>query len=76
VDRTLSKILNEEELETLLAYAENDMNVLRTAKEGFLHYNTVKYRLKRIKEKTGLDPHRFYDLMKLVQMAEKENGSL
>jgi carbohydrate diacid regulator len=76
VDRALLEILTEDEVETLLAYAENDMTILRTAKEGFLHYNTVKYRLNRVKEKTGLDPHKFYDLMKLVQMAEKENGGM
>ncbi len=71
MDRDLLNSLNENEIETVLAFAEHDMTVQRTAKEGFLHYNTVLYRLSRVKDKTGLDPRNFYDLVKLVQMLGK-----
>lgn len=52
--------------ETVLAYADADLNVARTAQRLTLHPNTVHYRLRRVEELTGLDPRRFADLMELV----------
>ena len=71
MDKDLVNILNRDEIDTVLAFAEYDMGIRKTARETFFHYNTIVYRLERVKEKTGLDPHRFYDLMKLVQMLGK-----
>jgi sugar diacid utilization regulator len=53
-------------VQTVLAYAEADLNVARTAQRLALHPNTVHYRLRRIEELSGLDPRRFADLMELV----------
>ncbi|MFD1065143.1 PucR family transcriptional regulator [Oceanobacillus locisalsi] len=47
-------------LHTLEKYLENDSNVHRTAKDLFIHPNTMNYRLKRIQEISHLDlknPH-------------------
>lgn len=52
---TLSKIHNEELLETLNAYFENNSNIGLTAEALFTHRNTVKYRLDRVEEITGLN---------------------
>lgn len=66
------KRLNESDFRTILAFAENSMRMPETARSLFVHYNTVKWRISKIKEITGLDPQNFYDLCKLVKMARKE----
>lgn len=58
--------LTEKEKEAIIAYADSNMNGSRTGKKIFLHRNSVYYRLRNVKEKTGLDPFNFYDLVKLV----------
>lgn len=60
--------LTDAERETILAYAKCDMNVSATSEAVFTSRNAVDYRLQRIKEKIGLDPKCFYDLVKLVDM--------
>src|SRR5699024_9229597 len=42
-------------LKTLQYYLQSDSNVYRSAKQLFIHPNTMNYRLKRIKEVSGLD---------------------
>lgn len=56
----------------LLAYAENSMRAKWAAKQLDIHFNVVYNRLNRIWDKTGLDPHNFYDLVGLVQTIERE----
>lgn len=53
------------------------MNVTDVARAIFTHRNTVLYHLNKVKQQTGLDPRRFYDLVELVKMAQEvlENGS-
>ncbi|MFJ9787149.1 PucR family transcriptional regulator [Amycolatopsis sp. NPDC101161] len=43
-------------LETLAAYLELDTNRRRTATRLHVHPNTVDYRLRRVRELTGIDP--------------------
>lgn len=54
----------------ILAYAENNMRAKWAAKQLDVHWNFIYRRLDRIWDKTGLDPHNFYDLHKLVEMAK------
>lgn len=61
------RMRKEIEIETLLAFAECNMSTSETARKLYCTHGTVKYRLWRIKERTGLDPHRFYDLVELVR---------
>jgi sugar diacid utilization regulator len=42
-------------METLRVHLRNDLNRRRTARELFVHTNTVDYRLKRIAQLTGFD---------------------
>ena len=61
-------VLKRAEIESLLEFAECDMCASRAARKLFYTEKAIRYRLCRVKEKTGLDPYRFYDLVKLVQM--------
>ncbi|HET7580719.1 MAG TPA: sugar diacid recognition domain-containing protein [Bacillales bacterium] len=56
-------------LETMNAFFENDLNLSRTAKQLFIHRNTLIYRINRIQEITGYDPRNFRDAVTL-QLAD------
>jgi hypothetical protein len=62
-------------LDTLLAYCACDLSSRRAAEELYVHRNTVVYRLQRIAELTGLDPHSVADLMDLVTAVRLLRGS-
>lgn len=50
------------------AYAVNDMDMCKTGRQFYMHYNSIRYRFEKIKRETGLEPRRFYDLVKLLKM--------
>ncbi len=52
--------------ETLRAYADCDMNVLRTAKALSVHPNTIYARMQRIEHITGLKPVSYHALTELL----------
>ena len=52
--------------DTLLAYLECGLNAERAARRLFVHPNTVRYRLRRVRELTARDPHDPLDLLDLV----------
>lgn len=58
----------------LKAYAENNMNRSQTSKAVYLHTNSIRYRFAVIRQETGLDPQCFYDLVKLLGIAEEKGG--
>ena len=60
------------ETKVILALADSDMNLSKVARDMFCHRNTALYHVKKIQTETGLDPMKFYDLCKLVQMVKKE----
>jgi sugar diacid utilization regulator len=51
---------------TLLAYLAADMSIEQAAHALTVHPNTVRYRLRRLSKRTGLDTGCFYDLVELV----------
>jgi len=57
--------INETLLETLKAFFDNNLSVSKTAQVIYIHRNTLLYRLRRVKEITGLDPKRFDDAVQL-----------
>jgi sugar diacid utilization regulator len=60
-------------METLRVYLDSDLDVTRTAEALYVHPNTVRYRLRRIGELTGLDPQRFsgqVDLLAIARLSE------
>ena len=53
-------------IDTLLAYAEADLNAKAAAETLLIHVNTAHYRLGRIAEKTGCDLRRLSDVIDLL----------
>jgi sugar diacid utilization regulator len=62
-------------METLRAYLDSDLDVGATAEALFVHPNTVRYRLRRIRELTGFDPQRFSGLVELHTVARLSDPS-
>jgi hypothetical protein len=60
--------LSAEQLETLETFFAQQLNVSETARQLFLHRNTLLYRLDKLTEQTGLDPRRFDDAV-LLQLS-------
>ena len=73
-----TQIISEQDSELIRNMCELDMNVSAVAEVVYLHRNTVIYHLRKIAEKTGLNPMRFYDLVKLKKMVDsgKEDGEI
>lgn len=59
------KKINETLLETLKAFFDNNLSISKTAQTIYVHRNTLLYRLRRVKEITGLDPKKFDDAVQL-----------
>lgn len=55
------------DVEIIRALADNNLNVTETARQLYMHRNTVCYHVLRVKKQTGLDPLNFFDLHKLLQ---------
>ena len=56
-------------METLRTYLDSDLDVARTAETLYVHPNTVRYRLRRVSDLTGLDTHRFSGQVELLTIA-------
>ena len=57
--------LEEEDLGTIERFLENNLNISETARQMYIHRNTLVYRLERVQKMTGLDVRRIEDAMKL-----------
>jgi len=55
--------LDEETLNTLDKFFENNLNVSETSRQLFVHRNTLVYRLEKIQKATGLDLRSFDDAL-------------
>ena len=55
--------------------ARNDLSTTNVSKELHRHRNTVIYWIEKMKKKTGLDCRKFYDLVKLLEMVEKDGDT-
>lgn len=55
--------LDEETLNTLDKFFENNLNVSETSRQLFVHRNTLVYRLEKIQKSTGLDVRCFDDAL-------------
>jgi PucR C-terminal helix-turn-helix domain/GGDEF-like domain len=70
-DDKLSGVLTD----TLRAYADADMNVLKAAARLSVHPNTVYSRLNRVSEITGLDARSYHALTDLITVADARTGT-
>lgn len=58
----LKKIFSDEELiSTMELFFENNLNISTTSKVGYMHRNTLIYRIEKIKQLIGLDMKNFTD---------------
>lgn len=53
-DRDVSEF-EEETLSTVYKFFENNLNISETARQLYIHRNTLVYRLEKIQKLTGLD---------------------
>ena len=65
--------LSEEELQTVNKFFEKNLNISETARDLFMHRNTLVYHLEKLQKKTGLDLRKFDEAMtlKLALMVER-----
>ena len=56
-------LFDDEELTTVFCFFENNLNISETARQLYVHRNTLVYRLEKIQKKTGLDVRRFDDAL-------------
>ena len=55
--------LDEEALNTINKFFENNLNVSETSRQLFVHRNTLVYRIEKIQKSTGLDLRNFDDAL-------------
>lgn len=60
--------LEEETLETVKSFFDNNLNVSETARQLYIHRNTLMYRLEKVKKLTGLDV-RIFDHAVIFKLA-------
>ena len=61
---TIPDILEDEEaMSTIAKFFENNLNISETARQLYVHRNTLVYRLERIEKAIGLDIRKFDDAM-------------
>lgn len=56
-------VFNEENTTTIQKFFENNLNISETARQLYVHRNTLVYRLERLEKVIGLDIRRFDDAM-------------
>lgn len=63
--------LTKTQAEVIVKMAKNNINAAATAREMFMHRNTVDYHIRMIQRNTGKNPLNFYDLQDLLIMAKE-----
>ena len=62
-DRNIYDELDEETLITIGKFYENNLNVSETARQLFVHRNTLVYRIEKLEKSSGLDIRKFDDAL-------------
>ena len=67
------KELDEDTMSTVQCFFDYNLNISLTARELYIHRNTLVYRLDRIQDLTGLDVRKFDDalLFKIAMLIQK-----
>ncbi|NMA96443.1 MAG: hypothetical protein GX974_10420 [Clostridiales bacterium] len=69
----LDKVFNDEILLTIEKFFENSLNLSETARQLYIHRNTLVYRLDKIEKVMGLDLRNFHDAVtfKIMMMMDR-----
>ena len=67
--------LSKRECEIVRLLADYDLNMAEVGRATHYHINTIDYHVKKIEEKTGLSPKKFYDMTVLLVMVKKQEES-
>ena len=62
-DKIPEVLEDEEAMSTINKFFENNLNISETARQLYVHRNTLVYRLERIEKEIGLDIRKFDDAM-------------
>ncbi len=60
-NRKTARLFNDEMLHTIQMFFEKDLNLSDTARQLYIHRNTLVYRLDKVQRQTGLDLRKFDD---------------
>ena len=71
-----AKLFTEEMLETVSMFFEKDLNLSDTARQLYIHRNTLTYRLDKIEKATGLDLRKFEDAVTFKMLMEMKKRVL
>ncbi len=75
-NRKTARLFNEEMLYTIEMFFKKDLNLSDTARQLYIHRNTLVYRLDKVQRQTGLDLRHFEDAVtfKLLMELKKCGG--
>lgn len=62
-DRNIYDELDDETLNTIGKFFENNLNVSETSRQLFVHRNTLVYRIEKLEKSSGLDVRKFDDAL-------------
>lgn len=63
--------MTKQEATVIVALAKHKLSGREAARSLNYHHNTIYYHSKKILKATGLDPSDFFDMQKLLPMAEE-----
>ena len=69
-NRRTARLFNEEILYTVEMFFQKDLNLSDTARQLYIHRNTLVYRLDKVQRQTGLDLRKFNDAVTFKMLFE------
>lgn len=70
----MNKPLTDTQKDIIRAFANNDMKRNKTAEATFFTPASIDYHLNKVHLKTGLNPRKFYDLIKLLEVCNGQEA--
>ena len=76
-NRKTARLFNDEMLHTIEMFFAKDLNLSDTARQLYIHRNTLVYRLDKVQRQTGLDLRKFDDAVtfKMMMLLGKNMGN-
>lgn len=75
-NRKTTRLFTEEMLDTINMFLDKDLNISDTARQMYIHRNTLVYRLEKVQKLTGLDLRHFHDAMTFKLLFEMKKCAL